>query len=275
MKHIIQEVNDIEHVFYLVIEGRKIGFHLTKRLAKTFWPFLEKGVLVDFEIGPRRKRIKKLFVYQVAYFKQIVSLQPYRVYYDIDQLRHDMKQVITHQKYYLFIDFEMTMPGYKPQSFTPEIIQAGYMLSEAKGEVMIDEGYYVLPLIDTTLSKRTQKFLNLDELTFYESAIHYDDFYDKLKAIIGEYRPKLVVWGKNDISALNDSYKLHHKDPLTVDTDFIDLLKLHKDYFNLKDDLGLFKAYQAYYDIEDEQAHDALDDAHVTKKVFDAFIDYI
>ena len=122
MKHIIQEVNDVENVFYLVIEGRKIGFHLTKRLAKTFWAFLDPGVLVDFEIGPRRKRLKKSFVYQVTFFRQIVSLQPYRVYYDIDQLRHDMKKVITNQKYYLFIDFEMTMPGYKSTSFTPEII---------------------------------------------------------------------------------------------------------------------------------------------------------
>ncbi len=275
MKHIIQQIDDKEQVFYLVIEGRKIGFHLTKRLAKTFWLFLDRGVLVDFEIGPRRKRINKSFVYQVSFFRQIVQLQPYRVYYDIDQLRRDMKDVLAHQKYYLFIDFEMTMPGYKPKSFIPEIIQAGYMLAQAKGDTIIDEGYYVLPLIDTTLSRRTQKFLKLDELHFYESAIHYDDFYDKLKAIVDEYHPKFVVWGKNDISALNDSYKLHHKQPITENSDFIDLLKLHKDYFNLKDDLGLFRAYQAYYNVEEDQCHDALDDAHVTKQVFDAFIDYI
>ncbi len=275
MRHIIHEINDQDHTFYVVIEGRKIGFHLTNRLSKTFWIFLGKGVLVDFEIGPRRKKIKKAWVYQVAFFRQIIELQPYRIYYDIDQLRKEMKKVLANQKYYLFIDFEMTMPGYKPRAFTPEIIQAGYMLAEAKGETMIDEGYYVLPLLDTKLSKRTQKFLNLDELYFYESAIHYDDFYDKLKMIVDTYHPKFIVWGKNDISALNDSYRLHHKEALTVDTDFIDLLKLHKDYFNLKDDLGLFKAYQAYYDIDETQAHDALDDAHVTKQVFDAFIDYI
>ena len=275
MKQIIQDINDKEHVFYLIIEGRKIGFHLTKRLAKTFWLYLDRGVLVDFEIGPRRKRMQKTFVYQVAFFREIIELNPYRVYYDIDRLRKEMKSVISDQKYYLFIDFEMTMPGYKPSTFIPEIIQAGYMLAEANGKTLIDEGYYVLPLIDTTLSRRTQKFLNLDELHFYESAIHYDDFYDKLKAIVDAYHPKLVVWGKNDISALNDSYKLHKKEPLTTPNDFIDLLKLHKDYFNLKDDLGLFKAFQTYYQIDEIQNHDALDDAHVTKQVFDAFIQYI
>ena len=62
---------------------------------------------------------------------------------------------------------------------------------------------------------------------------------------------------------------------MTDANDFIDLLKLHKDYFNLKDDLGLFKAYQVYYKIDETQAHDAHDDALITKQVFDAFIDYI
>ncbi len=275
MKQIIHEVNDKEHVFYVIIEGRKIGFHLTKRLAKTFWIFLDRGVLVDFEIGSRRKKINKTYAYQVAFFRQIIALQHHRVYYDINRLRKDMKHVLADQTYFLFIDFEMTMPGYKPKPFTPEIIQAGYLLAEAKGETLIDEGYYVLPLLETKLSRRTQKFLKLDELHFYETAIHYDDFYEKLKTIIQTYHPKLVVWGKNDISALNDSYRLHDKKPITEDTDFIDLLKLHKDYFNLKDDLGLFKAYQAYYKIDGKQAHDALDDAHVTKEVFNAFIDYM
>ena len=90
-----------------------------------------------------------------------------------------------------------------------------------------------------------------------------------------KYNPKLVVWGKNDLSALNDSYVLHDKDKLTSDENFIDLLKLHKDYFNLKDDLGLFKAYKTYYDVAFSQAHDAKDDALVTKYVFDAFLEYM
>lgn len=275
MKQIINEISEKDHIFYLIIEGRKIGFYLTKRLSKTFWPFLNRGVLVDFEIGPKRKKINHAYVYPVAYFKQIIGLKPYRVFYDMYQLRKDMKHVLTHQKYFLFIDFEMTMPGYKPRAFTPEIIQAGYVLTDDKGHHMIDEGYYVLPLIDTTISKRTIKFLKLDELKFYETAIHYDDFYEKMAYIVKTYHPKWIVWGKNDIAALNDSYVLHDKKPLTKQTDFIDLLKLHKDYYNLKNDLGLFKAYQTYYKLEENQDHDALDDAHVTKQVFEAFMKHM
>lgn len=272
MTKIIYDIDRELKIFYLIIEGRKIGFYLSNRLAKTFFDYLRKGVLVDFEIATKRKKIHGKMYFQVAHFNRIISLEPYRVHYDLHQLRKDMQEVLNQYKYYLFIDFEMTMPGYSPTSFTPEIIQVGYVLSEAHGDMILQNGYYVMPSPSTNLSKRTKKFLNLDELKFYEDAIHYEKFYEDLNRIIDEYHPKFVVWGKNDITALNDSYKLHQKKSLTKDTDFIDLLKLHKDYYNLKDDLGLFKAYKTYFEIDGIQHHDANDDALVTKYVFDAFM---
>ena len=93
--------------------------------------------------------------------------------------------------------------------------------------------------------------------------------------IINKYHPKIVVWGKNDIQAIQASYKLHNKKALTKSTDFVDLSKLHKDYFNLRDDLGLFKAYETYYKKAKEQIHSAKEDAKITKNVFEAFITYI
>ncbi|RJX25690.1 MAG: hypothetical protein C4537_03990 [Acholeplasma sp.] len=275
MKRIIHSINDKTKVFYLVLEGKKIGFYLSNRLAKVFFPYLHEGVLVDFEIQEKTKKIGHEHVYQVAFFEQIISLDPFHVHYDLHRLRKEMQEVLIQDRYYLFIDFEMTMPGYKEINFKPEIIQVGYLLSKAKENALLQEGYYVAPLPQTTLSRRTKKFLSLDELKFYEEAITYQDFYHKLKKIIDQYHPKLVVWGKNDMTALDDSYQIHQVLPLTFTEDFIDLLKLHKDYFNLKDDLGLFKAYQTYYDVAIDQSHDAIDDAHVTKLVFDAFISHM
>ena len=186
-----------------------------------------------------------------------------------------MRDVLANYQYFLFIDFEMTMPGFHDVGFRPEIIQVGYVLAEARGPILVEDGFYVLPKDRMTLSKRTKKFLNLDEEQFFSHAVPYFNFYNKLKKIINQYHPKLVVWGKNDLTALNDSYLIHEEQKLTEDTDFIDLLKLHKDYYNLKDDLGLFKAYKTYYEVEFDQAHDAKDDALVTKYVFDAFLDYM
>lgn len=275
MTKIIYDIDGGLKVFYLVVEGRKIGFYLSNRLAKTFFDYLGQGVLVDFEISSKRKRIHHRLYYQVAHFNRIISLKPYVVHYDLFKLRKDMQSVLKQHKYYLFIDFEMTMPGYSKTTFIPEIIQTGYVVSKSQGQIIEQNGYYILPGPETNLSKRTLKFLKLDELKFYEEAIHYEKFYEDLERVIKKFRPKLVVWGKNDISALNDSYKLHKKKPLTEDTDFIDLLKLHKDYYNLRDDLGLFKAFKTYFNIDEHQLHDAKDDAVVTKYVFDAFMSYM
>lgn len=272
MTKIIYEIDSEYNVFYVIVNGKKTGFHLPNRLAKTFYNYLDRGILVDFEITGRRKRIKNRIFYQVAFFNRIVSLNPYRIHYDLFTLRSEMETVLRRHKYFLFLDFEMTMPGYTYEKFSPEIIQVGYVLAEAQQGFVEKKGYYILPLPETTLSKRTKRFLKLDELKFYEEAFHFEFFYDDLKRLIKTYKPKLVVWGKNDIQALHESYELYQKKPLTRDWDFIDLLKLHKDYYNLKDDLGLFKAFQTYYQKEETQVHDAQDDAIITKHVFDAFL---
>ncbi|MCR3906219.1 MAG: exonuclease domain-containing protein [Tenericutes bacterium] len=276
MRKIIHSVDPKLKIFYMIFNGRKLGFYMTNRLSKTFFPYLRKGVLIDFEITARMKKIGNMKYYQVAHFNQIISLQPYVVHYDLYKLREDMRTVLASNKYYLFIDFEMTMPGYRDRDcFKSEIIQVGYVLSEAKGNIILQDGYYILPKERRTLSRRTKRFLKLEEETFFNEATEYENFYQKLQDIINIYQPKFVCWGKNDVTALNDSYEFHDKKRLTLDQDFIDLLKLHKDYFNLRDDLGLFKAYKTYYQVDFEQAHDAKDDALVTKYVFDAFLDYM
>jgi len=275
MKRIIVSTDAKHKVFFVIYSGRKVGFYLSNRLSKTFFSYLKKGVLVDFEIAPKLKKINNISYYQIAFFNQIVSLQPYMIHFDLFKLRKDMQAVLEANTHYLFIDFEMTMPGYHDLDFRPEIIQVGYVLSEAQKEPILSDGYYVLPKEKRILSKRTKRFLNLEEEDFFVKAVPFDTFYDALKLVIETYHPKLVVWGKNDLTALNDAYQMHQKPPLTHDLDFIDLLKLHKDYYNLKDDLGLFKAYKTYYAIDFDQTHDAKDDAVVTKLVFDAFLNYM
>ncbi len=275
MKKIIHDVNFKNRTFSLVLGKKKVGFYLTNRLVKMFFPYLKKGVLVDFEIAERSKRIGNCKYIQVAHFNQIVSLMPYYIHYDLFKLRDDMRDMLLSNDYFVFLDFEMTMPGYRESKFSPEIIQVGYAVAKANSKIVHQDGYYVLPKDKQRLTTRTKRFLNLDQTTFFKEAVPYDEFYEKLKKIIKKYNPKFVVWGKNDVSALSESYALHQKEVLTNNMGFVDLLKLHKDYFNLANDIGLFKAYKSYYDVSFKQAHDAKDDAIITKYVFDAFLDYI
>lgn len=272
MRHLIYEVSTNKDLFYCIVDGRKVGFYLTRNLASIFSQHLKRGYLVDFEINKQTKVINKTKYYQVNHFNKILSLNPHVLLYDINDLRRDMKEVISKYKYYLFLDFEMTMPGYKKGPFQAEIIQFGGLLTDNKGNKILDRNYFIQP--NKKISVRTIKFLKLDMDLFRASAKSYEYFYLDLKDIINTYQPKIVVWGKNDILALKDSYRIHKLLPLTSDYNFFDLLTLHKDFFNLNQDLGLFKAYQTYFphlDIE-PQIHDAKDDAKVTKAIFFEFI---
>jgi len=45
-----------------------------------------------------------------------------------------------------------------------------------------------------------------------------------------------------------------------------------KNYYNLKEDLGLFNTYQEYTNSSlEEQTHDALEDAVITRKIYRLF----
>lgn len=84
----------------------------------------------------------------------------------------------------------------------------------------------------------------------------------------------VFVWGKNDQIELNKMNKLHHLGQFKQRLQFIDLLNLHKIYYRLKNDIGLFNAYNIYSDIDlTNQKHDALEDAIVTKDIFFYFKD--
>ena len=87
------------------------------------------------------------------------------------------------------------------------------------------------------------------------------------------YSPIVYVWGKNDQLELNKLNRLYKLNNFTRRMRFVDLLNLHKIYFSLKNDVGLFNAYNEYSDeILEDQKHDAFEDAKVTMKIFDYFV---
>jgi inhibitor of KinA sporulation pathway (predicted exonuclease) len=56
---------------------------------------------------------------------------------------------------------------------------------------------------------------------------------------------------------------------------YVNICSLIKGYYELKNDPGLFRLYQTYYDVDENQLHDALDDAEVTLSVYKAFLDEV
>ena len=273
MKRVIFSVNEDNNYFGALVDGKIEYYYLTKAQAKKYFAYLAKGHIVSFELYNKRKKIDGRFAWQVAYFSliEVPSYRKNKILYELASIRRQMKDVLEGFEYLLFLDLEMTMPPYFKGPFEAEIIQAGYILRDSNGEILIQDGLFIKPTKYPKISPRTEKFLKLDQ-TYYDSALDYMTFYDRLRDIIEVYNPKIIVWGKNDMIALKASYQINQVKPLTADHQFINLLQIHKTYYNLSDDLGLFKAYELYYNHAYNQAHDALDDALVTKYVYDALL---
>lgn len=276
MKKIIKTIDESRGIFSVIHYNKLTHFYLTKRQSRRFMDYLDVGVYIDFKEDNEVKIVDNMKCYKVAYFNKIERkghIQT-KVLYDINQLRRGMKRVLVGFDYYLFLDLELTMPPYYKTKFETEIIQVGYILTDDQKNIIHQNQYYVKPSVYRSISKRTLKFLSLDRSVFDE-AHAYDYFYNDLANLMRKYNPKIIVWGKNDVLALEASYNLNHKKPLTQTTDFINLLQMHKNYYNLSDDLGLFKAYEYYYGKHEKQEHDAFIDALITMKVYEGLKDHM
>lgn len=273
MKTTIYTYNEKLNYFTALVNDRMMCFYLTKSEARKYKNMLFPGALVDFEIYDQSKTIDRLKCYRISHFNKIQSRTPRGLHtiFDIAPIRKDMIKVLWRFKHYLFIDIEMSMPSYyHTGTFQSEIIQVGYILTDKHLNIIKKDQYYIKPANGRLVSKRTLKFLNIRRDVF-DTAKPYSYFYEDLKDILKTYKPRLVVWGRGDRLVLNDSYKINKKDALTTSRQFIDLLQIHKNYFNLQSDLGLFKAYETYYNKTLEQSHDAYTDAYVMMEVFKYF----
>lgn len=270
---VIHGVNIEGRYFSIQIGKRVTYFYLQNNLMKRFRKYLNVGRFVSFEFDEHKVRIiRPVKAFQVTYFIKIFSKKTKRneVHYDLSQIRGGIKSLINNVRNTLFLDLEMTMQDYQsPRGFKPEIIQAGILVCDRHFNTLEKHMVYVKPTRYPRLTKRTQRFLNLDSDTI--DGIEYLAFYDLFKRMVKTYKPAIIVWGKNDILALKDSYEINQVEPLDLHTTYINLLQIQKNYFNLKNDLGLFRALELYTEEKSDQAHDALEDAIATQRVFVAF----
>ena len=267
-----------ESYFTVIKDGRKIYFYLQKNLIKKFYKYLQKGtyVVIDYDSEPIKKR--SCVSYKVNHFIAI-SMPKYHnnrrvVYYDLDVIRDGIVDLVNGLKPIMFIDFEMNMQDYQPiPNFEQEIIETGMVLTDKSGAIMKIKHWYIKPTLFPRLTKRTMKFLNY---TNYEldKAVSFKQFYNEFKQIVKEYNPYVIVWGKSDITSLKKTCQINNCPDLKLN--FVNLLQLHTNYFNLKNSPGLFSMWESYTNSKlPEQRHNSLEDALVTKDVFFKFKEHI
>lgn len=232
-----------------------------------------KHVFVEFTHDKKTKIIKGYPSYHLIDLKKIfyVSNTKRVELFDESETEAKLIDIINYDGYKMFMDLELTMPKYgETEPFKPEILQIGCVIIDGNDETVNYYTNYVKT--NKPLSDRTYRFLSLGKDAVSE-AISYDEFYKDYKELLDIYNPIVYVWGKNDVSSLEDSYKLHRKKALKAN--YQDLLAIHHKFFNLKTDISLFKALKLYRGIDAHQVHHALTDAQATKEVYDGFKKHI
>lgn len=272
---------DIKNKLVGILINKKIQFYYFQNSQMNlFKRYLYVGNWVEIEYDESHKIIKgKKEAFVVSFVYKISSIDKYNkiIYYDKKMLNTSLSNFLKSLGNIMVLDLEMTMPSYnfKGKGFKAEIIQAGYMIINGEGEEIARYSKYIKPILQPKLSKRAEDFLKLDSFEFEANAISYDEFYEEFSEALDIYKPVILVYGKNDIIVLNDSYTINDKPSLSYKTRFINLCQLIKNYYDLRNDPGLFKLYKIYYDNQDIQIHDAFNDSEVTALVFKAFKDEV
>ena len=276
--HIFGPIHMIE------LDNKIIGIKQNKRIMffyfqnsqmNLFKRYLYQDNWIDLEYNPELVKKGHFLAHPVNIINRIEAFGKYDhiVYYNKKKVNNNLYDFLNDLENVMFLDLEMTMPSYqfKGKGFITELIQAGLVIFDKNGNELYKYNNYVLPTVNEGLTKRAFDFLHIDKETYYNNAISYDKFYDDFNEVLDKYNPAIIVFGKNDIKVINESYEINKKESLENKTRFINILKLIKTYYSLKNDPGLFKLYEVYYNVDDEQTHDALDDSFTTYMVYKAF----
>ena len=265
----------IENRIVTIKQGKRVAyFYMAKGMFNTFMQYLNEGIYLFMIVSDTEKRQRGVMARTVESLEKIIfpDRQNPRIYYDTNIIKKGIQSIVNSSKPKLYLDLEMSMPPYQNyESFVSEIIQWGMVLVDKDGNIIETHKEFIKPTIFKELTSRTKKFLHISQGTI-ESGISYQEFYRIFERINKTFRPMIIVWGQNDIIEIRKSSQMHQLPDLTRNVQFIDLLKLHKNYYGLKNDLGLFNAYKAYTSLDPlTQAHDAFEDAMMTKTIFEYF----
>ncbi len=266
------------------LDNRIIGIRDRKRILffyfhnsqmNLFKRYLYQNNWIDIEYDSKMTKKGGFLAYPVLYIYKIEVLNKLNhiVYYNKKSINKSSYDFLNSLDNKLFLDLEMTMPSYsfKGKGFRTELIQAGLLLVNKDNEIVYKYDKYIKAKLSPTISKRALNFLSISLEEYNSKAIDYIEFYNEFKRIIEEYNPAIIVYGRNDILVLNDSYDINEVESLKDKCRFINLCQLLKSFYELKNDPGLFKLYNIFYENVDEQVHDALSDSMATYKVFEAF----
>lgn len=268
----VYKVYKRERLISIIINNKLQFFHMTNKNMKDFKSYLYKYPYVFLDVNDERTLLNKNMVYEINYFIKIIVPRRNRssIYYDLGMIKRGVKSLINKGEARMFLDLEFSLPV-NNKFHVPEIIQYGMIVEDKDHKILLEDSSLVKPLRRSSINKRTLKFLSLEYKDF-NLACNYIEFYQLLESCIRDYDVKIIAWGKNDILALEQSFKLHHLKPLDIRNRYMNLMQVMKNYYNHKQEMGLFNTYQELTQMEEQvQSHNAFEDAMIAREIFYLF----
>lgn len=267
----VYSVNRKERLISMIINNRLMSFHMTNKNMRDFKTYLNKLPYVFLDVQDDKVKNNNKIFYEINYFIKIVVPRVTRsdVYYDLSMIKKGVKSLLNREQTRLFLDLEFTLPN--SNHHLPEIVQYGMVVEDENNNIIFEDSSLVKPNKKSSLNKRTLKFLSLNYKDF-DNACPYIEFYQILERWINEHDVKIIAWGKNDILTLEKSFKINHLKPLDIRNRYMNLMQIMKNYYNNKQEMGLFNTYQTLTNTaEVEQSHNAFEDALMLRDIFHIF----
>lgn len=268
----IHQVLKRERMFSIIINTKLEYFHMTNKNMKDFKSYLFQKPYVFMEVNDDYIIHSYHKCREIDHFIKIVlpTRRGNEVFYDISVIQEGVKSLINKPQKRLFLDLEFSLVSPLSRGAS-EIVQYGLVLEDEDGNVLLEESSLVNPMNKNALNIKTLLFLSRS-LEDFDNACSYIEFYQLLRNIIEQYDPKIIAWGKNDILAMENSFKVNHLKPLDIRNRYINLMQVMKNYYSYKQEKGLFSTYQEMTKTEEtDQIHDALEDALIEREIFHLF----
>ena len=214
----IRSFDEKTRVLSILRKNRISYFYVSRTQIKKYSPYLAEGLYVYFKASNERKKHHSVCSYDVISFIKIMrsTARKTYIYYDQDTIKEGVVNLLNQEHNRMFLDLEFTMPPYNfskstnKKEFTPEIIQYGIYVENKNGELLDCDTALVKPTQTIGLNSRTYSFLDITP-HHMRKAISYTEFYNNFKYFMDTYNPVIYVWGKNDMSVIDKSYKIHEK----------------------------------------------------------------
>lgn len=270
----IKTIDEEKRIIAIEYKGHIYACYFQRALMLHISRYLQLERYIQIVVGDKPRVVGGVKAYTVDYVKRIMQIRHRKniVYYDEHTIKTGTKELLNNLDYKLFLDLEMSMHPYKKDPhFTQEIIQVGYILVDQNNKIVATYDEIIKPTIHKKLSKRTLKFLEITQEEV-EQGLEFKNFYEHFSRLVEQYDPAIVVWGKNDFLALQEGYQVNNLPTLRDQTRYINLLKIIKNYFHLRNDIGLFNALELFHGTALNQTHNAYEDAHATMQIFHQFL---